>query len=284
MNFFKLLIIVFAILFNTLVSCSKGDDPFDPDPGTETPNYPKPAPADNNVVAHRGGSKENGYPDNSIAALKNTISLGCFASECDIHITKDGKVVVFHDDTFKGLVFKNATYAQLSAAGTLSNGEQLPLLEDFIDVVLNAKKTILWIDVKSMDDTYGGDEYSILAGQAAADIIRDKHAKNFVKFIVGRDVVLMKCIEATHGEWECGYMNVDASAATFYSKGYTWANFKVSKFYGNQSLIQTYKDKGIKVSTYNADTEEQMNWFLSQNMYAICTNYPQKLLNLINKD
>ena len=102
-----------------------------------------------------------------------------------------------------------------------------------------------------------------------------------MKFIVGRDAVLVKCIEAAKVDWKCGYMNVDATAATFYSKGYTWANFDVSKFYGNQALIQTYKEKGIKVSTYNADTEAQMTWFMAQNMYAICANYPAKLVEKI---
>ena len=73
-----------------------------------------------------------------------------FASECDIHLTKDGKVVVYHDDYYLGnTCFKDATYAELCAKGTLANGEKLPLLEEFIDVVLEGGCTQLWIDVKA---------------------------------------------------------------------------------------------------------------------------------------
>lgn len=273
--------IVLILMTISYVSCSKSNDDVDTGGKVNPTVYPQPNSTDNNVVAHRGAYKETGLPDNSMAALKAAISLGCFASECDIHITKDNKVVVYHDDTFKGQIFKNATYAELCAAGTLSNGEKLPLFEEFIDAVLNAGTTILFVDVKSMDDTYGGDSYSILAGQGAAEIIRNKKAKNFVKFIVGREAVLTKCIEAARNDWDCGYMNTDASASTFKSKGYNWANFEITKFYQNQAVIQAYKDQNIRVSTYNADTEAQMLWFMTQNMYAICTNYPTKLLQLV---
>lgn len=282
MDMFKFRISGLFIAALLLFSCSKSEGTEDgPNGGGTTVTYAVPKTADNNVVAHRGAYKENGFPDNSMAALRSAISLGCFASECDIHITKDGKVVVFHDDTFKGLAFKDATYAELCAAGTLSNGEKLPLFDEFIDAVLKAGTTILFVDVKSLDDQYGGNDYSILAGQAASTIVRNKLAKNFVKFIIGREPVLLKCIEAARGDWECGYMNGDTSASTFKSKGYTWANFDISYLYQKQDLIQTYKDLGIRISTYNADTDIQMTWFLTQNMYAVCTNYPTKLLSLV---
>lgn len=57
-------------------------------PGTEIKT---PAEVGNRVVAHRGGSTEAGtrqFPDNSVAALNYAIGLGCYASECDIYLTK----------------------------------------------------------------------------------------------------------------------------------------------------------------------------------------------------
>lgn len=275
------LILTLVLITFTLAACSKSNDPVNPEPEIVTPTYPKPKAVDNNVIAHRGASKEYGHPDNSTASLKAAISLGCFASECDIHITKDKQVVVFHDDTFNGLTFKDATYAELCATGTLPNGERLPLFGEYLDVVLKAGTTKLLVDVKSMSDTYGGDTWSILAAQAASAIVHEKHAKNFVEFIAGREAVLTKCIEASRGDWACGYMNTAVNAGTFYSKGYSWANFTISAFYQKESVIQSFKNYNIRVSTYNADTEAEMTWFLAQNLYAVCTNYPAKLLQLV---
>lgn len=133
-----------------LAACS--DDDYEPLPDWwweqtgEPAVYPEPEPVDNKVVAHRGCYAETGFPQNSVAGLKKAVEMKLFASECDIHLTKDGKVVVYHDDYYLGnTCFKDATYAELCAKGTLANGEKLPLLEEFIDVVLEGGCTQLWI-------------------------------------------------------------------------------------------------------------------------------------------
>ena len=75
---------------------------YDPDGGSDNgggDEIPVPEKVNNKVVAHRGGSAEAGtakYPDNSIASLSYAISLGCYASECDIYWTADNNVVVAH--------------------------------------------------------------------------------------------------------------------------------------------------------------------------------------------
>jgi glycerophosphoryl diester phosphodiesterase len=56
-----------------------------------------PAFAKNPVVAHRGAFKKNGFPENSIASLKEAIRLGCTGSEFDIRMTADDSLVINHD-------------------------------------------------------------------------------------------------------------------------------------------------------------------------------------------
>ena len=108
---------------------------YDPDGGSDNgggDEIPVPEKVNNKVVAHRGGSAEAGtakYPDNSIASLSYAISLGCYASECDIYWTADNNVVVAH--AANGCYVNNLkpwehTLDELRAAGKLSNGELLP--------------------------------------------------------------------------------------------------------------------------------------------------------------
>lgn len=133
---------------------------YDPDGGSDNgggDEIPVPEKVNNKVVAHRGGSAEAGtakYPDNSIASLSYAISLGCYASECDIYWTADNNVVVAH--AANGCYVNNLkpwehTLDELRAAGKLSNGELLPTLEEFIDVALHAGTTRLWLDVKRIE-------------------------------------------------------------------------------------------------------------------------------------
>jgi glycerophosphoryl diester phosphodiesterase len=49
------------------------------------------------VFAHRGGSAL--APENTIAAFDNGIALGADGLELDVHLSRDGKVVVHHDRT-----------------------------------------------------------------------------------------------------------------------------------------------------------------------------------------
>ena len=48
-------------------------------------------------VAHRGHSIE--YPENTLEAYRKAIELGIEMIECDVNITRDGKLVMIHDST-----------------------------------------------------------------------------------------------------------------------------------------------------------------------------------------
>src|SRR6266566_7845998 len=47
-------------------------------------------------VAHRGGAQL--APENTLAAFRNALALPVDAIELDVHMSRDGHVVVFHDN------------------------------------------------------------------------------------------------------------------------------------------------------------------------------------------
>jgi glycerophosphoryl diester phosphodiesterase len=51
------------------------------------------------VIAHRGASIE--HPENTIDAIKHAFSLGVYAVEIDVHLSKDDIPVVIHDETLE---------------------------------------------------------------------------------------------------------------------------------------------------------------------------------------
>lgn len=51
------------------------------------------------VVAHRGYSSK--APENTMAAFELALDVGCDGLELDVHLTKDGEVVIIHDDTLQ---------------------------------------------------------------------------------------------------------------------------------------------------------------------------------------
>ena len=51
------------------------------------------------AIAHRG-SRVEGFPENTLAAFKAAVNAKADVIELDVWLSKDGKVIVFHDNTF----------------------------------------------------------------------------------------------------------------------------------------------------------------------------------------
>ena len=97
------------------------------------------------VIAHRGGARES--TENTIEAFKRAMRIGAAGIETDIRLTRDGVVVVYHDDQYgrvEGLARdKNAplvsdlTYAELTAralspVGDDKGGRHAPTLKQLL--------------------------------------------------------------------------------------------------------------------------------------------------------
>ena len=48
------------------------------------------------VMAHRGYSGV--YPENTVLSFREAVKVGCDAIEMDVHETRDGRLVVIHDE------------------------------------------------------------------------------------------------------------------------------------------------------------------------------------------
>ncbi len=92
------------------------------------------------VAAHRGGALL--WPENSLLAFRNAIALGADFLELDVHLSKDGEVVVIHDPaldrTTTGVgAVRDRTLAELRALrlkdkdGKITD-EVIPTLEEVV--------------------------------------------------------------------------------------------------------------------------------------------------------
>lgn len=100
-------------------------------------------------IAHRGIVP--GYPENTIAAFRQAIKYGVDAIEIDLRGTKDGKIVIIHDETLTrttngtGTV-GNHTLAELKKLDA-GNGERIPTYEEVLKLV-NGTGVRLILDIK----------------------------------------------------------------------------------------------------------------------------------------
>jgi glycerophosphoryl diester phosphodiesterase len=70
------------------------------------------------LYGHRGAPAER--PENTLVSFERAIELGATALETDVHMTRDGRIVVSHDDTGQraagdGALIRESTWAEVSA-------------------------------------------------------------------------------------------------------------------------------------------------------------------------
>ncbi len=104
--------------------------------------------------AHRGfHNNESDAPENSIPAFLKAVEKG-YGIELDVQLTKDEKVVVFHDGDLNRVCKTDApvnskTYAELCELTLCSSKEHIPLFEDVLKAVDG--KVPLIVEIKMVD-------------------------------------------------------------------------------------------------------------------------------------
>lgn len=89
--------------------------------------------------AHRGLYDNSRVPENSLAAFRKAVEAG-YAVEMDVRLTKDGRVVVFHDDTLTRMCgisgrVADMTLKELESMRLLGTTETIPTFAEFLDTI-----------------------------------------------------------------------------------------------------------------------------------------------------
>ena len=230
------------------------------------------------IVAHRGISSL--YPENTLISFQKAVELGVDMIELDIHRTKDGELVVIHDDSInrttdgKGKV-NRLTLEELKAysAGRCFSkefeGERIPTLQEVFELV--DKRTKLQIEIKqpgiekSLIDLV--EKYEMLSNVICGSFypesiieVRKLNPSIPTLFITGSfDLDKMKKILSTEG------INMVA------------IGFK----HLSLSLLKACHSYGFVIDAWTVNEEKDMREFIEMGMDIITTNYPQRLKKIL---
>ena len=112
------------------------------------------------LVAHRGASAY--APENTIAAYREAFERGAEIAECDVHLSRDGELIVMHDPTVDRTTDGSGEVSELTLAEISRldagahfdkrfRGEPVPTLAQLLDFVRG--RLALFIEVKSGPET-----------------------------------------------------------------------------------------------------------------------------------
>jgi glycerophosphoryl diester phosphodiesterase len=96
------------------------------------------------IISHRGDSKN--FTENTLQAIMSAKDMGADSCEIDVQLTKDSRVVVFHDKSLKRLTgireyVNNLDYSELIALA--GQYVKIPLLEDVLDYAKDNIKLVI---------------------------------------------------------------------------------------------------------------------------------------------
>lgn len=119
------------------------------------------------MFAHRGyHCKEKGIPENSLAAFRAAIRKN-YGIELDIHLTGDGQIIVFHDDTLKRVCGVNKrpeklSLSQLKKYSLLGTKERIPTLAEALSLVDGRVPLLIEIKMPEQDPRVCEQAYQLL--------------------------------------------------------------------------------------------------------------------------
>lgn len=262
------------------------------------------------LESHRGG--RGLHPENTIIGMKSSIDMPKVTTlEMDCHITKDKKVVVYHDDYLnpkfvsysdasplqgadhKGLIY-DYTYSQLGNfdLGLIGNADfpqqkkisaKISLLEDLIDqtekyAAGKAREMMYNIETKSSANK---DNIAHPEPQEFSDLVLEVV---FNKKIQGRTVIQSfdkRTIQYIHQKYpsiRTSYLidgkNKSSVAELIQDLGYK--PFIISPYYKlvSAQYVQDAHKLGIKVIPWTVNSEKEINELLSMGVDGIISDYP----------
>lgn len=229
------------------------------------------------VWAHRGASHD--APENTMAAFRKAVEMGADGIELDVQMTRDGEVVVIHDENInrtsngKGCV-KDMTLEELKQYDFSYNfskyrGEKIPTLKEVLNLVLNQGLTVN-IELKNSHIRYEGMEEKVI------NLIEQMNLQAFVIYSSFNYESLQQIKSLNH----------KAKTGLIYSKGKLEAiNYrKLSGLYAlhpcgkllkNEEVVYTFKSKGLALNVWTINKEKEMNALVKIGVDAIITDKPE---------
>lgn len=154
--------------------------------------------------AHRGGRNE--FEENTMGAFKASHAAGVRGYETDVHLTKDGEIVICHDSkidrTYNGSgVIKDMTLAELRVFRSKKNGEKIPTLDEFVAFLADKNGFYVEFEMKGCPDgrekEYVGKLYETAMARKPGDSVyvftsfNEKYLKAMSEFNPGADRMLI---------------------------------------------------------------------------------------------
>lgn len=238
--------------------------------------YPK-------IVAHRlCGTLA---PENTLGALKKAAALGVKAVETDVMLTRDGVAVISHDSVLGRAVASDAAVAALPLKdlreldagirfGDAWRGEKIPLLTEIIDFAI-AHGIFLNLEIKPSTD-----DLADATAKETVRIVRERFSGTAQPLISSFSRAALKAAQTAAPEIPRGLL-LEGQVLDWESAA---LDLQVRTVHPDASMNAAFAAEahahGWGVMAWTIDDPCEARKLLGAGADALCTNRPDRLLNL----
>ena len=226
------------------------------------------------VFAHRGGSAL--APENTIAAFDNGLACGADGLELDVHLSRDGRVVVHHDRTLDRTTTLRGPIAERSAAD-LSRAN-VPTLDEVLARYRDAR-IIIELKVNSPEMAR-----AVIAAVRGADAVERVCLGSFGLRVLRAARVAEPAIATSAAREEVqwalyrAWMRWPARRAAF--RGYQIPEFSGSTRVVSSRFVEYAHDAGLGVHVWTVDAEADARRLLGWGVDALITDRPDVIVHV----
>ncbi|MEK5523458.1 glycerophosphodiester phosphodiesterase [Heyndrickxia sp. FSL W8-0423] len=240
------------------------------------------------IFAHRGSAGT--HPENTMESFIAAEKSGAEGLELDVHLSKDGEIVVIHDETVdrttngKGFVHQltvaelkelNASY-KFKTFQSFIRSPKIPTLKEVFEW-MRGNNLLCNIEMKN-----GKIMYPLLE-EKVIQLIRDYRYEDRIIISSFNHYSLVRCFQLAP-ELETAPLYSDGLympwiyAKAIHAKG-LHPNFKAAP----DMIIQEAMSNGIAVRPYTVNKESDMERLIAIQCSAIITDYPEKAFKIRKK-
>ena len=237
------------------------------------------------VLAHRGFS--GNYPENTMLAFRKAIEAGADGIELDIHESRDGQLVIIHDENLvrttgiDGIVsdFTLAELTRTRASRTKSDAFDTPIpsFEEFCEFASNGS-FITNVEIKTNNQWYQDIE------RKAIDMVRAYGLQDRIIFSSFNWISVMRARQLAP-EIQCGFLYADNKhlhlAPQTKDAGIQFMHPDFALL--DDAIVAECKKNGIGLNVWTINEESQMRRLIDWDVDSAITNYPDMCLRLLGR-
>ena len=237
------------------------------------------------IFAHRGSSGT--YPENTMIAFEKAVEEGCDGIELDVQLTKDGQVVVIHDESVKrttgaeGFV-RDYTLEELKKldAGKIKDGaygfQAIPSFDEYCEFA-STKNIITNIEIKTGVYYYEGIE------EKTVEVLKRHHLEDKVLFSSFNHLSIAALTKIAP-EIPCGALvgNNGIGNAGYYCSKYQFKYYHPDFKTLTAEAVENCKKHGVGLNVWTVNSTEEFNQLYDWKCEGAITNYPGLCRNWLN--